>query len=156
MTAIAKWVAGTAWTDALTTELNSLATGTVRIASSAITNATNLDIYADFSAILASVDLSAKTNPRFDVYLIRLLSDGTTYEDGTDNTTTAGLLPVSGYVGACVFQIGTGAAAHGAMLQGILIPPGSFKPAIIQNSGATLGASGNKFSYRTYNLNLNA
>lgn len=127
------------FTNALTTELNSLADGSSTAASSAIDNSTNLDLFADVSAILGSINPTA-TSARIDVHLVPRLGDGSTYAD-IGAATVVATIPVT-----------TGSAAKNLGTIGIRIPPGHYKLAVTNRTGVTLAASGNTVSYRTYGL----
>jgi hypothetical protein len=51
-----------------------------------------------------------------------------------------------------VFPLDSGTTARRVSRRDIPIPPGLFKVFIRNNTGAALGASGNKVSYRTHSL----
>ena len=136
-----KWSSYASIQTALSTGLNSLADNDTNI-SAAIDNSSNLHLFMDVEVYLASVDLSAQTNPAVYIYVITSL-DGTNYEDGSDSvvppqmpTRIAALRAVNG--------------AQRRVVRGIAITPGLFKIVVENQSGAALAASGNTVKYRTY------
>ena len=90
-----KWEGATvSLTSLLTTSLNSLANDTTDDGGqTAINNETNLCTFMDLELTLASVDLSAQTNPAVWIYLIESVDGGTDFDTYTDGTATAGLMP---------------------------------------------------------------
>lgn len=151
-----KWIAGSGvgltWTSCFGTELNSLVAGNAVISSVVITNGTNLDLFADISISLGSVTPGAG-NPFIGIYFYPLNQDGTTYGDGAFGTTAAGPPPSSYFVGSIPCRASTAGVITG-MVRGILLPPGSGKGLLYNNSGVNLASSANTVSYRTYNLQV--
>lgn len=137
------------------TDFASLATGSVVVATSAIANSSPLDLYADVSFVI-TVGGTTVVNSRFDLYLLPLNQDGTTYGDGV---ATGASLPAAGYqVSSIGVKVGvtTGNSVTGTF-RGIVMPPGNFKFAIGNQAGVSMNATpAATFSYRTYNENLNA
>jgi len=158
------WVAGNgvglSWTAAFgTTDLTSLATGSFMLSSaSAITNGTSLDIYADFSVVCTVGSATPPAGSYLGIYLYPLQNDGSTYGDGQ---ATAGSgyahLPAPAPVGIIPLETVGATTILAGMVQGIIIPPGTFKWGLYNNSGAALSATdgNNTAKYRTYNINLN-
>lgn len=135
------WESPTSFTNALTTGLDSLASGSATAASTAIDNSTNLDMFADFSAILGSINPSG--TPYLELHLLPRLGDASTYADRSTST-LAGQLVVT-----------TGSSAKSGMFVSfnggpIIIPPGLFKVQVVNQTGVSLAASGNTVSYRAY------
>lgn len=129
-------------------DLNSLANDAMVAMADGIEidNGTNRDFYIDVELYLASVDLSAQTNPAVNLYLFRAL-DGTNYEDDWANPAKlAAVVPV---------EPGSGAQVHRAVYEGILIPPGKFKILPENKTGAAFAASGNTLQYRAYSEESN-
>ncbi len=159
------WVAGAgvgfSWTTAInTTDLASLANGSTVLSSVAdIANQTNLDIYADVSVRMTVGSATPPAGATFGIYLFALLDDGSTYGDGfwTSGSTVTRAPPFSP-VGIIPLESAVAATLLAGYVQGILIPPGSFRFGFYNNSGGQLSATaGNCIcKYRTYNLNLNA
>jgi len=81
------WTAYTGPTSYLTTELNTLANNGNKLGA-AIDNSSNRDWYIDIEVCLASVDLSAQTNPAIYIWLLPR-TDGTNFEDGGDSVNPA-------------------------------------------------------------------
>lgn len=125
------------FSNALTTELDSLADASNTAASSAIDNSTNLDIHADVSVVLGSINPTS-AGARVDIHLVPRLADGSTYAD-IGAATVVGTVPIT-----------TGSAVKNAMLRGVMIPPGHYKLAATNRTGVTLAASGNTIAIRTY------
>lgn len=169
MTSRTAWTAGNGVGYTYTTAINSgdmntlgvtgMPTGsTVRSSVADIANQTNQDMFMDISArlIISSNTTVAGANLAFWIY--NLLDDGTTYGDG--QLPTAGtFLSITPTFSPCAV-IPLVAAAATTLLVGaatqIIIPPGSFRLAIQNNSGFTLTTGTQVVKYRTYNLNLNS
>ncbi len=126
----------------LSTELNSLANDANKLGV-AIDNTTSRDFYMMVEAYLASVDLSAQTNPSLSIYRIDSL-DGTNYEDGGDTVDPAhqpvAIIPLREVNGA----------QRVVTKSPIVIPPGKFKLLFENKTGAALAASGNTLKYRIF------
>jgi hypothetical protein len=138
-----KWDTPAAYDAALSTGLNSLASGS-SASSSAIANGTDLYPLMDVSITLAS--LTPGTGGYVEVHVLPLLDNGTSYPDVFSGGPTM--------VGA--FQLLSGASAKNGMLTGIQIPPGDFKLALLNVAGASLASSGNTVKSRRYDINANA
>src|SRR5216684_4511284 len=128
MANVQKWVAGAG--QGLTwgavaggTPLTSLANGSFGLFSTAITNGTALDLYADFSVSLGSITSGAGT-PYVAIYLMPLNQDGTTYADGTG---TGSVVPGSTYFVGAISVVASATAVITGTLRGVVLPPGSFK-----------------------------
>jgi len=133
---------------------NSLATGSVVLAASAISNVAPLDIYADVSFSLV-VGATTTTVSYLALYIMPLNADGTTYGDGTGSGTTAPTATYLASTAQVVSGVTTGNAIQGTF-RGVILPPGSFKFAIVSQLGITLNsAAAAVVDYRTYNENLN-
>ncbi len=159
------WVAGNGvgftWTTAINgSDLASLANGSTVLSSVAdIANQTNLDIYADISVRLTVASATPPAGSYLGLFLVVLLDDGSTYGDGTMTSgSTITRAPPFAPIGIVPLESATGITLLAGVIQGAVIPPGSFRFALYNNSGAALHATaGNSVvRYRTYNLNLNA
>lgn len=135
----------------LSTTLNSLANNTTDLGSTIIDNQTNKDLYIDLELVLASLDLSAQTNPVIEVYIIESIDGGTNYDQGDDATSDTDLYPSADKL-LCTIGVRTanGAEAKYAIKTGLIITPSKFKLLVINKTGATLASSGNTLKYRTY------
>jgi hypothetical protein len=129
-------VAGVAYADALTTELNSLAAATFSSLGPAIDNTTNLNLYVEFSILLASLNPTAQAP--VEMHIAKLGGDGTHYDDLNDGT----------WVGN--FIISSGSSAKYTSLGPIRMSPGLWKPAVRHNLSVSLASSGNHVYYRTF------
>lgn len=123
-------------TDYLTTELNSLADEGV-VLGAAINNSSNRDQLMKVQIELASVDLSSETGPGVQIRLIESIDGGTTYEDNDDKAWGISL------------PVDTTSAAH-KRIGDLQIPPGYFKLAVVNATGAAFASSGNTLSYAAY------
>jgi hypothetical protein len=148
---------GLGWTSFFGTELNSLANGSSVLSSvAAITNGTGLDMFYDvaFKLTIASSTIAAGAN--LTLWLFKLNQDGTTY--GDNSLTTSGAAVTPGLFPTLVMPLR--AAATQTTLFGVngdplVMPPGTWLPALQNNSGFALAASTNAAYFRSYNLQLN-
>lgn len=128
---------------ALSTELNSLVSGSATAASAAIDNSTNLDLFIDLI-----LNVTYGTNPTagstVDIYILPSL-DNSTYTDGGGATA----VPKSFLVASLELRAVT--TAQNIVATGIPIPQ-YFKLVAINNGGQTMAASGNTVKYRTYSM----
>ncbi len=149
-----KWIAGSGqgltWGSLMTTELNSIASGNAILGGTSVTNGTALDLFCDFSLVLASAAFVA---PNFiGIYLYPLNDDASTYGDGRFGSSAAGP-PSSNYA---VGSIGLVAAtqAQTGTLSRVVMPPGTWKPVLYNQGGVALASSANTLKYRTYNRSV--
>lgn len=155
----AKLVAATqsAFTSLMTTELNSLTSAQAILGSTAIDNATNLDLEVEFS-FLGGGSVTAAGSPFLALYLYPLNGDGSTYGDGRFGSAASGPPPQSylaGYIGGIPTGartvIGSFARPDGQGFS-IRLPRGSWKPVFHNGLGVNLSASGNILYYKTTNF----
>lgn len=154
-TVIEKWIAGSlvglAWASAgFGAEVNSITNGQAVLAGTALVNGTTLDVFLDVSISLGSITTGAGA-PYVGLYLYGLNQDGSSYGDGRFGSAAAGPPPSNYQVG----YIGLGAAVTAVvtgMARGILLPPGSWKFVLHNQTGSTLAASANTVQMRSYNL----
>lgn len=131
----------------MSADLNSLANDAVNVGAVLPDNLSNRYFYAEFEIVLASVDLSAQTNPGVELYLVPSY-DGTNYADvGTDASTT--VYPPAQYLVA-VLGVAETSAAHRAVSPHIMIDPLKYTPVVINKTGAALGAAGNTLKSKYY------
>src|SRR5271155_3448668 len=158
------WTAGNGvsftWATAINgTDLASLANGSTVLSSVPdIANQTVLDLYCDISVRVTVSSATPPAGATLALYLTALLDDGATYGDGF--LTSAGTItraPSWTPVGIIPLESAVAATVLAGFIQGILIPPGSFRFALYNNSGAALSATSTNciVKYRTYNLLLN-
>lgn len=129
------------------TVLNSLADNTVNVGSVLPDNTSNRYFYAVFELLLAQVDLSAKTNPGVELYMVPSY-DGTNYGDtGTDASNS--VYPPTQYL-VCVLGVAETDAAHRAISPHIMLDPLKYTPVVINKTGAALAATGNVLKSKYY------
>lgn len=138
----------------MTTELNSLASGNAVIGSTAIANASNLDLEIEFSFTTGG-SITPTGSPFVAIYMYPLNGDGSTYGDGRFGSAAAGPPPANYAAGYCGVPAaaGTQTGTFGVPWAGtrILLPNGSFKPVFQNSTGVSLSSSGNIVYYRTTN-----
>lgn len=146
---------GSTWTDAgfTASDFNSRANGSVVVAATALDNDSALDLGAEVSFSF-EVGGTTTTASRFDLYILPLNQDGTTYGDGQSTGTT---VPALTYLaGTCYVR--TGVTATNAVVgtfPAVALPAADFKFAIVNNAGAALDSTAAAaVKYRTVNLNL--
>ena len=120
----------------MSTELNSLAASTGQAISAAIVNASDLDLFVDLE-----LNVTFATGPTVDtpveIYFARSVDAGTNYEDGS---TTAGVFPKSGFVGAWLVRAVT--TAQRMIFPQATVPPADFKVLVINKTNQAFPASG--------------
>jgi hypothetical protein len=170
MANVVNWIVETNWTTMFQGgDLASLPSGDAVAASNgsgaaaAITNGTQLALYCDVSIELTISSTTPTAGAWLGLWLAALQQDGTTYGDGnfpigasygTQKTyqpawQPVGVIPLNSF-GAQTLLAG--------MIQGFLMPPGSWLPIFgTGGSAPTLSstASNSVIKYRTYNPNLN-
>lgn len=153
---IEKWIAGSgvglSWTDCFGSETDSIVSGNAIRSSVSITNGTGLDMFADVSFSLASINPAAGSY--LGLYLYPLIHDGAKYGDDRFNASAAGP-PSANYLVGVAQLVAASQIQYGEFnLPGrrspILIPPGTFKFVLYNGASVTLGTS-NTFKYRTFN-----
>lgn len=138
---------GLTWTAVTgTTVLNSLASGNAILTDTDIVNGTSLDRLMDLSLQLGT---SAYTNPgnNLSFYIYALNDDGTRYGDGRFTSSTTGPPTYTPCASIPLFQANSTMCGEAL---GIVIPPGTFRLVVMNNSGTTIAATGNSLKYRTY------
>lgn len=152
------WTTAISGNDMTASGVTGLANGSSVVASATITNQTAQDIFADLSVRcqIASSTIAAGANLAF--WLYALLDDGSTYGDGQFTAgTAAAKTPTFSPIGVVPLVAAAAQTLLIGFVQGIIIPPGSFKFAVQNNSGFsfTSTAAQQNVLYRTYNTNLN-
>jgi hypothetical protein len=159
MASIAKLTYGattSTWTSAgfTASDFNSRASGSVVVAATAIDQDTNLDLDVEVSFTF-EVGGTTTTASRFDLYIMPLNQDATTYGDGQSTGTT---VPSQTYWAAsCLVRTGvtSGNAVVGTFPR-VPMPAADFKFAIANITGSALDATAAAdVKYRTVNRNLN-
>lgn len=148
MANIGKWNQARAVATVLTTELNALNNATMSVASAAIANQTNLDLYADFVLHLAA--LSPAAGAFITVYALEALDDAT-FPAPSDAALRLQIQQI-------LFSIQLGqdvTTAQDIVVRNVLLPPHAFKLKLDNQSGVSLAATGNTLSISQYNVNEN-
>lgn len=156
-----RWTSGSGvgftWTSAFNSaDLQSLANGSSVLSSVAdITNQTSLDLYADVAIRLTYGTAQAIGSGAFiSVYLFPTLDDGVTRGDGSlIPGTQAAITPGVQAIGGVPIRNALLTTVAG-FIQGIWIPPGTFRFALQNQLGVAFPLGGAcHVSYRTYNVN---
>ena len=136
---------GVAVANWLTTELNALASSTGNTLSTlgAAFQNTGGWIYADIE-FLAGGTFTPTAGAFLEVWLLRSLDGGTSYEDGSA-TVAPGRLPDA----TIPVRAGTTITPRAGM-SGIIMPPGFYKPILRNTTGASLPATGNLLRFAQY------
>jgi hypothetical protein len=118
-------------------------------------------MFADFSVRLSIATSSAvAAGANLALWLYALLDDATTYGDGQlsvgVNASKTPTFPPFGTIPLLAATTSTSSNNLVGFVQQAIIPPGSFKVALQNNSGFTLNNTTAAVMYRTYNLNLNS
>lgn len=146
------WKAPTAaYANYMTTGLDSLAINTT-VVGIEIDNSINRDTFLDLILSLASLDLSAQTNPVLEIYLIKSDDAGSpTYEDG-EATANDALIPSADHkIALITLRLGTAAEVKNSIKTRIPIPQGKWKIMPRNKTGVNFG-TGNILKYRTYKI----
>lgn len=139
-------------------DLASMATGKSVLSSvSDIANGTNLDMWMDISVRCAISSSTIVAGANLALFLYALLDDGSTYGDGQLTAgSQASLTPTFPPVGTIPLVAAALQTTLVGFIQGIQLPPGSFRFALQNNSGFSFTSGTQVAKYRTYNMNLNA
>ena len=136
-------------TELMKADLNALAIDASNVGAVILDNSSNKYFYAVFELELGSVDLSAKTNPACELYLVPSYDDTNYADTGTDASTT--VYPPQQYF-VCVLGVAETSAAHRAVSPHIMLDPVNYTPVLINKTGAALAASAttNVLTVKTY------
>ena len=126
----------------LSTEMNSLADGSLVISTSEFDNSSNLDLLCDVEFNLASIDLSAQTSPAVYIWFINNLSG---QENGGAGVTPARAPDV-------IIPLRAVSAAQVVSIAGLPCPNISFDTVIKNNTGVAFASSGTTLKIETYGL----
>ncbi len=143
-----RWTAYDSLQTYLSTELNSLANNGNKLGAAINFAASGSDrkLYLDVEVYLASVDLSAQTNPAIYIWLLAR-TDGTNFEDGSDSVDPARapdkIIPLREVNGA-----------QRVFARFLLTTPDQGKLLIENKAGAALAASGNTVKYYLYSQEI--
>jgi hypothetical protein len=131
--------------NAMTTELNSLASSTGKAISSAIDNSTNLDLFDDLQ--LTVTFASAPTaGTVVELYLLPSIDGGTDYADGSTSVLAQSSLFVGGFAVRAVTTI------QKMMLRNVALPPGLFKYQVQNTTNQAFPATGSVLERNPYQL----
>lgn len=170
MANVTNWVVETNWTTMFNGgDLASLPSGDAVAASNgsgaaaAITNGTQLALYCDVSIELTIGATTPTAGAWLALWLAALNQDGATYGDGNfpigaSYGTQKSYQPAWAPVGILPLNSGVAQTLLAGVIQGILMPPGSWLPILGTGGNAptlSANAGNNVVKYRTYNVNLN-
>ena len=128
-------------TSLLTTELNSLANGSLTAVSAAFDNSTNLTIWADYELVLGTQGGARSAGATCTLFMSVAL-DGTNYTDAT----------VEGEI-VVVWPLDAATTARRHVRRGFELPPSAtIKFYLLNSTGQALNASGNTVKIWTRNL----
>lgn len=125
----------------LTTDLNSLANAGTSVASAALDNSTNLDLFADLTFTIATQGSARSAGANVAVYMVQAL-DGTNYDDVNAGTSEL----------VAVFSFDAATTARQSTRRDIPIPPGLYKFFVVNNTGQAFAASGNILEHRMHSI----
>lgn len=155
--AIERWATGvtSGWATAMSSEVDSLASGSSILSSVSLTNGSTtsgFDIFCDLS--IKGGTATAVAAPYFlGVYIYPLGADGATFGAGNLSTAAAAVVPQAQYsVGSISVATSTAAAIVGT-LNRIVMPRGTFCFALYNQTGATLPTS-MTVQYYSYNRSI--
>jgi hypothetical protein len=129
----------------MSTELNALAASTGKAISSAISNATNLDLFDDLELTVTFASAPV-VGTVVELYLLPSLDAGTTYADGSTTVLPQASLFVGGFAVRAV------ATLQRMILRGVALPPGSFKYLVQNTTGQAFPATGSTLERNPYQL----
>jgi len=131
----------------VSTELDSLGSGSNKITTSALSNdgVNEKFMYADFTLYLAEQASARSAGARVDLYILPA-SDGTNYPYGGDS-----LDPASNHWVAS-FLFDAAVTARYTTVRGVLLPPFNFHVLVVNETGQALASSGNTLKYTRYNI----
>lgn len=147
-----KWIAGAvaSWTNIMSTNLDSLASGNALLQAADIDNSSALDMYMDVTLLLASITPTG--SPFVGILLYPLNGDGSTYGDGRFASAAAltdATLPATYFRGT--IPLVASAGIQKGTLEGITLRPGISRIVLWNKAGVNFAASGNTLKNRTYN-----
>jgi hypothetical protein len=159
------WTAGNlnsgyGWTAVMgAADMTSLASGSTVLSSNAdITNQTAQDQFMDVSGVFTVTSATPPVGAYIGVYLMPLNLDGTTYGTGElTSGSTITRVPAGGSICSMPIETAVATTHFQYTCYNIPIPPGSFRFAVYNGSGAALSSTNanSVVSFRTYNINLN-
>ena len=164
MTSRTAWVAGngqglTYGTLINSSDLASMVTGSTVLSTVAdIANGSNLDMFMDISLAMISNGTTFAAGSNFALFKYDLNQDSSHYGDNQLTAgTQAGITPASPPIAIVnIPALTAGTANIFGTITGIVIPPGSFRFALQNNSGTTISSGTQTVKFRTYNINLNS
>ncbi len=130
-----------------TQTIDSLTDGEYTDESDAIDNSSSKYAMADFYLDLASVAYTAEGT--INLYILPTV-DGTNYPTWTGNTATAQDENEQYHVGSMTTPDAT--SVFDGVVRNVVLPVGKFKVAVKNDSGVTLGSSGNTLYYRPHSV----
>ena len=143
-----RWTAYDTIVSYLTTELNALANDANKLGAAIDFAAEGADkkLFMDVEIYLASVDLSAQTNPAINVWLLPR-TDGTNFEDGADAVDPA-RAPNK------VIALRAFSGVQRVVTRFLLTTPDQGKILVENKTGAALAATGNTVKYYLYSQEI--
>ncbi len=124
----------------LTTELNSLANGSISAASSAIDNSSALDLFCDFTLTLGTQS-ARSAGASVTVKMVQAL-DGSNYDD----------VEVTCGQTVAVFPLDAATTARQVSVRDVPVPPGLYKLFVLNSTGQAFASSGNILEHRFHSI----
>jgi hypothetical protein len=140
--ATVNWSTLPASSNALTTEVNSLASGSNKIMTSSLDNTTTGHLFAAVEMKLATQGSARSAGAYVALYIVKSV-DGTNFEMGGDALTPA----ASALAGVFPYDAATTARQVAIIVQ---IPPTKFYFLVQNNTGQAFAASGNTLIYAMF------
>jgi hypothetical protein len=140
--ATVNWSTLPASSNALTTELNSLANGSNKIMTSSIDNTTTGHLFAAVEMSVATQGSARSAGAYIALYIVKSV-DGTNFEMGSDSVTPG----ANALVGVFPFDAATTARRVAIIVQ---LPPTKYYYLVQNQTGQALAASGNTLIYAPF------
>ena len=137
----------------LAATLNAMANGVIDIGAAIDNETPDFATHMDLAVKLASLDLSAQSNPSLTIYKFESIDGGTLYDTNEDGVSAATDIPTPDKICAIMgLRVDTGAEAKYAVRTQIPIAPCHFKLGLRNTTGQTFGATLNVLYNRTYTM----
>jgi hypothetical protein len=120
-----------------------------------VANGTNLDQFMDISCELTIASSAVAAGANLALWIYPLQEDGSTYGDGLLTAGTAAAVTPAIPPAAVIPLYASTRTTIIGQANALVLPPGTFKVVIQNNTGFALTSGTQTCDYRTYNINLN-